>query len=103
MTGQGNVFLMGKSDIKGRQGSQSKNPTDIIELELENIKKISSGQNYSLALSKDGRVYAFGNNYFGQLGTGSLKSENEPIILDHFIRDKIVDISCGDNYSGAVT
>jgi alpha-tubulin suppressor-like RCC1 family protein len=43
---------------------------------LENIKKVESGVNYSMALSDDGRVYVWGNNTFGQLGTGSLKNEN---------------------------
>jgi alpha-tubulin suppressor-like RCC1 family protein len=41
---------------------------------LEDISKVQSGLNYSLALTKSGKVYAWGNNVYGQLGTGSLKN-----------------------------
>ncbi len=56
-----------------------------------------------MALTDDGKVYVWGNNTYGQLGTGSLKNQNKPILLDHFIREKVIDISCGDNYSGVIT
>ena len=67
------------------------------------IKKVQSGQNFSMALNNDGRVFVWGNNTFGQLGTGSLKNVNEPVELEQLTRNRIVDISCGDNYSGVVT
>lgn len=35
-----------------------------------------------MALTEDGQVYVWGNNNFGQLGTGSLNSLNEPKLLD---------------------
>jgi alpha-tubulin suppressor-like RCC1 family protein len=94
---------MGKSQVKGRNGKVSKSPSELIELDLYDIKKVQSGQNFSIALNKDGKVFVWGNNTFGQLGTGSLKNVNEPVELEHLIRDKVVDISCGDNYSGVVT
>jgi alpha-tubulin suppressor-like RCC1 family protein len=73
---KGQVFLLGKSSIIGRDNKISTNKKDTIELNLENIRKVESGVNYSMALSDDGRVYVWGNNTFGQLGTGSLKNEN---------------------------
>jgi alpha-tubulin suppressor-like RCC1 family protein len=48
----------------------------------DKIEKVESGPNYSLGLTNDGKVYAWGNNNFGQLGTGSLRSLNEPYLLD---------------------
>lgn len=56
-----------------------------------------------MALSDEGKVYVWGNNTYGQLGTGGLKNVNEPILLEALSREKVVDISCGDNYSGIVT
>ena len=38
---------------------------------LTNIKAIAAGYDHSLALDKDGNVYAWGRNEYGQLGTGS--------------------------------
>lgn len=67
---------MGKSPIKGLTGRSGMNPTDVIELPLTNIKKVQSGLNNSMALSKEGQVYVWGNNTFGQLGTGSLRNED---------------------------
>ena len=72
-------------------------------MDLLDIKKVQSGQNFSMALNNDGRVFVWGNNTFGQLGTGSLKNVNEPVELEQLTRNRIVDISCGDNYSGVVT
>ena len=72
-------------------------------MDLLDIKKVQSGQNFSIALNNDGRVFVWGNNTFGQLGTGSLKNVNEPVELEQLTRNRIVDISCGDNYSGVVT
>lgn len=34
------------------------------------IKSICCGKNHSMILTKDGTVWSWGNNYFGQLGTG---------------------------------
>ena len=67
---------MGKSPVKGRDGKTANRSTDIIELDLFDIKKVQSGQNFSMALNKDGRVFVWGNNTFGQLGTGSLRNVN---------------------------
>jgi alpha-tubulin suppressor-like RCC1 family protein len=65
---------MGKSPIKGKAGKVSTSSTEIIELDLFDIKKIQSGQNFSIALNKEGKVFVWGNNVYGQLGTGSLRN-----------------------------
>jgi len=79
LTSKGNVFLMGKSPIKGREGKTGTTTTDLVELDLFDIQKIQSGQNFSMALSKNGKVFVWGNNTYGQLGTGSLRNETEPV------------------------
>lgn len=56
-----------------------------------------------MALSESGKVYVWGNNNFGQLGTGSLLSLNKPELLESLAFENVSDISCGDNFSGAVT
>lgn len=67
---------MGKSPIKGKGGKVGISTTDLVELDLYDIQKVQSGQNYSMALNKDGKVFVWGNNTFGQLGTGSQRNEN---------------------------
>ncbi len=45
---------------------------------LDNIKVVSSGWNYSVAVKKDGSLWTWGRNEFGQLGNGTTKETNKP-------------------------
>ena len=100
---EGRVFVVGDQKVRGVGNSQAKTKDDIIELSLEHITKISSGINFSMALDDEGKVYVWGNNTYGQLGNGSLKNIHEPIPVEALQKETIIDISAGDNYSGAVT
>ena len=82
---------------------------------LDNIVQISAGERHSLGLRDDGRVYAFGNNYYGQLGLGDNTEHIEPELIPDlcsivqvsaggghslFLRDDGKVYSCGDNFHG---
>jgi alpha-tubulin suppressor-like RCC1 family protein len=103
VTKQGKVFVMGDTKVRGVNNSQAQLKTDLVELPLDHITKISSGVNFTIALDDEGRVFVWGNNTYGQLGNGGLKNAIEPIQIEALAREKVVDISAGDNYSGAVT
>jgi hypothetical protein len=105
----GNVYSWG-SNIYGQLGIGK--ITDYEEINLieyskfENnlIDDICCGFNHTLALSKKGKVFAWGNNEFGQLGLGSeVKNEIEPKLLKSFVREKVIAISCGGQHSLALT
>jgi RCC1 and BTB domain-containing protein len=100
---KGKVFSMGDLKVKGVDNIQAKTKNNIIELPLEHITKVSSGINFTMALDDEGRVYVWGSNTYGQLGNGALKNSQEPILVESLLREKIIDISTGDNYSGVVT
>jgi alpha-tubulin suppressor-like RCC1 family protein len=55
------------------------------------IEKISCGSFHSLLLSRDGYIYVFGDNYFGELG--NQKEENELTPHRIKIETKFIDIS----------
>ena len=55
------------------------------------IEKISSGSHYSLLLSSDGNIYAFGRNKSGELGNQKEKNELSPHRIK--IETKFIDIS----------
>lgn len=78
---QGKVYSMGDLKVKGINSSFAKSKTEIIELPLEHITKISSGINFTMALDDEGKVYVWGNNTYGQLGNGSLKNSQEPLLV----------------------
>lgn len=46
---------------------------------LENVKIIAVGAFHNLALEEDGTLWAWGNNEYGQLGTGDTQPRSQPI------------------------
>lgn len=83
---EGKVYTMGDLKVKGANNNQAKTKNDIIELPLQRITKVSSGINFTMALDDEGKVYVWGNNTYGQLGTGSLKNSHEPVLVESLIR-----------------
>jgi alpha-tubulin suppressor-like RCC1 family protein len=60
---------------------------------LHNVIQISCGACHSIVLTKDGLVYAFGDNSVGQLGLGILQSTTYPTLIPK-LKD-IIQISTG--------
>jgi uncharacterized repeat protein (TIGR02543 family) len=48
----------------------------------ETIQKVSAGQIHSLALTTNGRVYAWGDNSSNQLGDGSTTNRSSPTLIN---------------------
>lgn len=46
---------------------------------LEAVKVIAVGAFHNLALQEDGTLWAWGNNEYGQLGTGDTQPRSQPI------------------------
>lgn len=46
---------------------------------LENVSIIAVGAFHNLALEEDGRLLAWGNNEYGQLGTGDTQPISHPV------------------------
>jgi hypothetical protein len=72
---------------------------------FKNIVAFSRGNNHSIARTRDGYVYCWGSNVFGQLGIG--KEEYFGVLkpkLNQFLSDfQIIDICCGCDHSLALT
>ncbi len=67
---------------------------------LAQVVAVCAGADHFLALRKDGTVWAWGNNDFGQLGGGTGRSRSVPVRVPHLPR--IVAISAGDSFSLAL-
>jgi uncharacterized repeat protein (TIGR02543 family) len=53
-------------------------------LQLQEIQHVSAGSRHSLAVTTSGRVYAWGYNFYGQLGDGTTTNRPIPtIIIDY--------------------
>jgi alpha-tubulin suppressor-like RCC1 family protein len=79
--------------------------TNVLE-ELEalfdaKIKYFVEGDKYFMALTNDYKLYSWGENKEGQLGTGDVK--DKPIPVEVHISEGIREIRCGSNHSLALT
>lgn len=76
-----------------------------VEPELVNIegkvKTIAAGAYHSLALTEDGKVYAWGMNSRGQLGYGGHRPQETPGLVP--IDDEVIQIDAGTLFSLALT
>ena len=69
------------------------------------IVQVSASSSHSLALSSDGKVYAWGHNSDGALGDGSTTARPSPVAVDTtgVLKDKIiVAVSAGTHFSLAL-
>ena len=71
----------------------------------EPIKFISVSASFSFALTKNNNLYAWGNNYGGQLGLGNTKDTYEPTLVDSktYNNEKILKIEGGDDHTLLLT
>jgi alpha-tubulin suppressor-like RCC1 family protein len=70
---------------------------------LVNIKTIAVGAFHNLALSESGKVWAWGNNEYGQLGTGDTQPRSTPVAVKNLRGLDLVDIAAGGWHSVALT
>ena len=69
------------------------------------IVDVSWGRNHTVALSKEGTVFTWGEGQFGALGVDSRENTCVPIIIQYFCdyQLKIMKISAGSYHSGFVS
>ena len=65
------------------------------------IKSIAVGATHVLALCREGKVYAWGSNQFGQLGHQQKRYDSQPTLLE--MPEKITALAAGTHFSLALT
>ena len=50
-------------------------PTYVSSLAATQVERVAAGLWHTICITVEGRVYAFGGNQFGQLGTGADQAE----------------------------
>lgn len=67
------------------------------------IATIRAGENHSLALTSDGRVWSWGSNGGGELGDGTQTNRNSPVpLVISAGMGKVIQIDAGDYFSMAL-
>jgi alpha-tubulin suppressor-like RCC1 family protein len=100
LTESGRVYSWGHKAV-GNLGIESNRSFDNrrpnpVSIEDHLIVKISCGHSHGLLLTKNGEVYAFGNNKCGQIGIGSYENQSIPKRLE---MKNITDVSSHAKHS----
>eukprot|EP00958_Prasinococcus_capsulatus_P017762 scaffold2033_cov367-Prasinococcus_capsulatus_cf.AAC.7 len=78
-------------------------PSRVEFLRDKQMRQVAHGYNHVLALDEDGTVYAWGNNYHGQLGLGDSKDRTKPVAITTFGGTRVVHIAATMQSSFAIT
>ncbi|KAI9154028.1 hypothetical protein LWI28_020122 [Acer negundo] len=80
-------------------------PTCVSSFTGVQVERIAAGLWHTVCISVDGRVYVFGGNQFGQLGTGADQAETLPKLLDapSLENKRAKMVSCGARHSAILT
>ena len=87
-------------------GTDEDSPTLITALSNITVSSIAAGYYHSLALTTDGKVYAWGSNGNGQLGLGTSGDgtyEKSPTLITALSNITVSSIAAGNNNSLALT
>ncbi|PRX74084.1 alpha-tubulin suppressor-like RCC1 family protein [Cohnella sp. SGD-V74] len=102
----GSVYAFGHGALNRLGLNSTSNvlfPTPIPGLASEHVTAVSAGNSHSLALTANGDVYSFGNEFVGQLGHGTNDEQPVPKKIDALAAFDIVAISTGTSHSVVLT
>jgi RCC1 and BTB domain-containing protein len=104
VTDRGKVFVVGYNE-NGQCGlgntQQARGPHALYALENEDVVQVHvhNGCEHTLAVTKEGKLYAFGYNYRGQLGVGSTSSEVSPRVVKSLLTRRVVSAASSYHHS----
>lgn len=101
----GNIYGCGLNNFNQLALEKSGDPVFFPTLtKFQNVEKIEGGQHHTLILNNDNKVYVIGRKDYGRLGVGEVADNLEVITpIKSLDNKKIVDISCGDQCSFALS
>ncbi|XP_056881938.1 retinitis pigmentosa GTPase regulator b isoform X1 [Takifugu flavidus] len=88
----GAVFTFGKSKFADNIPSKFWLKNDI-------PLKIACGDEHTALITKNGRLFMFGSNNWGQLGLGSKRTVNKPTCVKALKTEKVLLVACGRNHT----
>ncbi|DAZ94789.1 TPA: hypothetical protein N0F65_002402 [Lagenidium giganteum] len=96
---EGGVVAFGKND-HGQLGTENAGVTStpvLIDRPLDSmmVSRVACGYYHSIALTVEGRLYAFGRNDHGQLGLGHNQHVRKPALIEALCKVRVADVACG--------
>jgi len=100
--GRGAEGQLGVLAAGGEPPRRAREAVHVSALAGERVVAVACGQRSTMALTDDGRVFAWGVNRGGMLGVGVGAGETVPLPLPVLGIDRAVQISCGPAHAAAV-
>jgi RCC1 and BTB domain-containing protein len=103
---KGEIFSWGGNrwgQLGNGSNTDNHRPENIKHLKNKFMVEICCGSYHSMALTKQGILYAWGKNDDGQIGHGCHDDLRRPVKVIGFETEKVISISCGENHSLALT
>ena len=69
----------------------------------DSVMFVRCGDYHSMACTSSGKLYAFGENSFGQLGLGNYQDAHEPFRVEFLEKEVIIDCAGGNKHSVVLT
>lgn len=99
--GKGTYGRLGLGDSNNQQHLRRVN---ICDRHMAQVSSSKGSDGHTLALSKDGKVYSWGDGDYGKLGHGNTLMQKVPKIIQGPFRNKVVKyVAAGSRHSAAVT
>ncbi|XP_032080220.1 probable E3 ubiquitin-protein ligase HERC6 [Thamnophis elegans] len=103
ISSQGKVFSWGAGGF-GQLGTgtlkDSSTPEKIDSLSMYNVIQVACGHYHSIALTKDGRIFSWGQNSHGQLGLGKkFPSQSKPCNISSLAGIPLAQVAAGGAHS----
>lgn len=107
VTAEGEVYSWGHNgycQLGNGSSNQGIHPSSLSQFfSGQLVVKVACGSHHSLALTRDGEIYAWGQNNCGQVGTGTTANQPTPRKISSVIGARnVVSISCGQTSSVAL-
>jgi len=94
------VYFWGANSWSDPKGDA---PSPVLTLARKRVCQISAGKEHAMALTEGGRLFAWGKNEFGQLGTGDEENRALPVYTELPYETYISSVSCGGNFTLGLT
>ncbi len=103
--GWGSSTMKGAGGL-GHEGAQDEPLPRLVTTLVDQgvpMQSVECGEFHTVALSKDGEVWVWGNGEYGRLGNGEVDHLEVPEPLEFFANENVSQISVGKDFSFALT
>ncbi|KAM7155116.1 serine/threonine-protein kinase Nek9 isoform 3-T3 [Molossus nigricans] len=103
------VNMQGGTKLHGQLGHGDKasyrQPKHVEKLQGKAIRQVSCGDDFTVCVTDEGQLYAFGSDYYGCMGMDKVAGPEvlEPMQLKFFLNNPVEQVSCGNNHVMVLT